>query len=84
MKRLCLILLVYIGCESKTSIIQSGVSWDLAQNRKDSISDVRYKLNFDIPEDKIKEKIKKEGHSKKKEKRRKRNGNKSCFIWQTS
>ena len=54
MKRLCLILLVYIGCESKTSIIQSGVSWDLAQNRKDSISDVRYKLNFDIPEDKIK------------------------------
>ena len=54
MKRLYLILLVYIGCESKTSIIQSGVSWDLAQNRKDSISDVRYKLNFDIPEDKIK------------------------------
>ena len=52
MKRLCLILLVYIGCESKTSIIQSGVSWELAQQRKASISDVRYKLSFDIPKDK--------------------------------
>ena len=43
-----------MGCQSKTSIISSGVSWELAQNRKASISDVRYKLNFDIPEDKIK------------------------------
>ena len=52
MKRLYLILLVYIGCESKTSIIQSGVSWELAQKRQASISDVHYKLSFDIPKDK--------------------------------
>jgi len=54
MNRLWLILFLYMGCQSKTSIISSGVSWELAQNRKASISDVHYKLNFDIPEDKIK------------------------------
>lgn len=54
MKRLWLLLFLYIGCQSKTSIISSGVSWELAQHRKATISDVRYKLYFDIPKDKIK------------------------------
>ena len=52
MKRLWPILLLFIGCQSKSSIIESGVSWELAQQRKASISDVRYKLSFDIPKDK--------------------------------
>jgi len=54
MKRLWLLLFLYMGCQSKTSIISSGVSWELAQYRKATISDVCYKLNFDIPKDKIK------------------------------
>ena len=55
MKRLWLIsiLFLYVGCESKTSIIESGVSWELAQQRKASISDVRYEISFDIPKNKI-------------------------------
>ena len=52
MKRLWPILLLFIGCQSRSSIIESGVSWELAQQRKASISDVRYKLSFDIPKDK--------------------------------
>ncbi len=52
MKHLWPILLIYIGCQSKSSIIESGVSWELAQQRKASISDVRYELSFDIPKDK--------------------------------
>ena len=43
-----------MGCQSENSIINPGVSWALAQNRKAIISDVRYKLKFDIPKDKIK------------------------------
>ncbi|MBT4784006.1 MAG: peptidase M1 [Candidatus Marinimicrobia bacterium] len=43
-----------MGCQSENSIIKPGVSWNLAQNRKAIISDVRYKLRFDIPKDKIK------------------------------
>jgi len=54
MKRLWLILFLYMGCQSKNSIISSGVSWELAENRKASISDVRYHLSFEIPKDKIK------------------------------
>ena len=53
-KRLWPLVFLYIGCQSKTSIISSGVSWELAQYRKATISDVFYKLNFDIPKDKIK------------------------------
>ena len=52
MKRLWPILLLFIGCQSRSSIIESGVSWELAQQRKASISDVRYELSFDIPKDK--------------------------------
>ena len=52
MKHLWPILLIYIGCQSKSSIIESGVSWELAQQRKASISDIRYELSFDIPKDK--------------------------------
>ena len=52
MKRLWTILLFFIGCQSKSSIIESGVSWELAQQRKASISDIRYELSFDIPKDK--------------------------------
>ena len=52
MKRLWPILLYFIGCQSKSSIIESGVSWELAEQRKTSISDVRYELSFDIPKDK--------------------------------
>ena len=52
MKHLWPILLIYIGCQSKSSIIESRVSWELAQQRKASISDVRYELSFDIPKDK--------------------------------
>ena len=54
MKHLWFILFLYLGCQSKTSIISSGVSWELAQYRKATISDVRYKLYFDIPKDKFK------------------------------
>jgi len=54
MKYLFIILLLLMGCQSENSIIIPGVSWDLAQNRKAIISDVHYKLKFDIPKDKIK------------------------------
>ena len=54
MKSLLIILFLLMGCQSENSIIKPGVSWNLAQNRKAIISDVRYKLKFDIPKDKIK------------------------------
>ena len=54
MKCLLIILFLLMGCQSENSIINPGVSWALAQNRKAIISDVRYKLKFDIPKDKIK------------------------------
>ncbi|MBT3737958.1 MAG: hypothetical protein HOG33_02560 [Candidatus Marinimicrobia bacterium] len=54
MKSLLIILFLLMGCQSENSIIKPGVSWNLAQNRKAIISDVRYKLRFDIPKDKIK------------------------------
>ena len=54
MKRLWFTLFLYVGCQSEASFISSGVSWELAQNRKASISDIRYQLSFDIPKNKIK------------------------------
>ena len=42
----------FLGCQKNSSVITSGVSIELAQSRKASISDVRYKIHFDIPKQK--------------------------------
>ena len=51
-KYFLLVISFFLGCQKKSSVITSGVSIELAQSRKASISDVRYKIHFDIPKQK--------------------------------
>ncbi|WP_299777817.1 M1 family aminopeptidase [uncultured Formosa sp.] len=52
-----LILCSLWSCKKETkdySEIQPGVSWELAQHRKANLSDINYKLSFNLPEEKLK------------------------------
>ena len=37
---------------AQTYLLDEGISWELAQHRKSSISNLRYNLSFSIPENK--------------------------------
>lgn len=46
-------LLLLAGCATKQEhLLDEGVSWELAQFRKQTYKDLRYSLSFNIPEDK--------------------------------
>ena len=46
-----MILILCFSCESKQVAINPGVSWELAQHRKQTISNIRYEIELDIPGD---------------------------------
>ena len=44
-------LIIYIGnVMAQSHLLDEGISWELAQHRKSSISNLRYNLSFSIPE----------------------------------
>lgn len=47
-----MMLLVSQLCLAQNHLLDEGVSWELAQYRKESISNLRYALSFSIPESK--------------------------------
>lgn len=50
---ICLfVALGYAEAKTDASLLDEGVSWSLAQHRKQIISNLRYDISFDIPEDK--------------------------------
>ncbi len=52
MNRIILIIsILCFSCESKQVAIDPGVSWELAQHRKQTISNIRYEIELDIPGD---------------------------------
>lgn len=52
MNRLMLMIsILCFSCESKQVAIDPGVSWELAQHRKQTISNIRYEIELDIPGD---------------------------------
>jgi len=46
-----MISILCFSCESKQVAINPGVSWELAQHRKQTISNIRYEIELDIPGD---------------------------------
>ncbi len=52
MNRIILMIsILCFSCESKQVAIDPGVSWELAQHRKQTISNIRYEIELDIPGD---------------------------------
>ncbi len=52
MNRIILMIsILCFSCESKQVAINPGVSWELAQHRKQTISNIRYEIELDIPGD---------------------------------
>ena len=45
------ISILFFSCESKQLAIEPGVSWELAEHRKQTITNVRYEIELDIPRD---------------------------------
>ncbi|MEA1880870.1 MAG: M1 family aminopeptidase [Candidatus Marinimicrobia bacterium] len=53
MKRTCIIIIlsiIFSSCEKRSLDTSPGVSWQLAEHRSATISDVRYKITLSIPE----------------------------------